>query len=206
MRSVQYSIPLDRDYAMEQIDERVRLRGHAFERLGGLALKAFLVQSAARGAIRNCYAPFYVWENDSAITDFLGGPLFGGVVESFGRPSVVDRRVLEFAVVDPNVRPTVATFETTGSDHGSQASPLFQAEGRRHRSATTLPGLVAACTLVDTQAWTITRVRLWAHDGSIAGVGPGAERFDVLRSVGPALGNLPSDPSGRTACRLSESP
>jgi hypothetical protein len=190
VRSLQYSISLDGDYAMEQIDERVRLRGHAFERLGGLALKAFLVQSAARGAVRNCYAPFYVWENDLAITDFLVGPLFGGVVESFGRPTVVDRRVLEFAVVDPNVRPTVATFETAESDHGSQASSLFQTEGRHHRNATKLPGLLAACTFVDTQAWTITRVRLWAHDGSIAGVGPGAERFDVLRAVGPALGKI----------------
>lgn len=194
MRSVRYLIPLAGNFAMEQIDERVRLRGHAFERLDGLAVKAFLVQSVAKGAMRNCYAPFYVWDDDLAIAHFLAGPLFGGVIESFGRPSVIDRRVLEFAVVDRSIRPTVATLETVESDHASQPSSLFQLESRRHRNAKNLPCLMAARTLLDTQAWTTTRVRLWGNDDSIADVGPGAERFDVLRAVGPALDRSNHDP------------
>jgi Domain of unknown function (DUF4865) len=72
--------------------------------LDGLLMKAVLVRSIDNGAARNCYAPFYVWRDDSAITRFLTEPLFGGVLESFGRPSVIDRRVLEFAVADRSGR------------------------------------------------------------------------------------------------------
>jgi hypothetical protein len=39
MRSTHYPIELARTYDMTQIEERVRLRGQAFERLDGLALK-----------------------------------------------------------------------------------------------------------------------------------------------------------------------
>ena len=60
MRSTHYPIELGPTYDMAQIEERVRLRGHAFERLDGLALKAFLVRSVSNGATANCYAPFYV--------------------------------------------------------------------------------------------------------------------------------------------------
>jgi hypothetical protein len=186
MRSTQYPIELARNYDMTQIEERVRLRGQAFERLDGLALKAFLVRSASTGAKHNCYAPFYVWNDDLAIARFLTGPLFAGVIESFGRPNVIERRVIEFAVVDRSVRPTLATFETAQSDTATQPPSLWQAESRHHRDVLQAPGLLAACTLVDVQAWTTTRVRLWANEASARNVGREAERFDVLRVVGPA--------------------
>ena len=187
MRSIHYPIELARTYDMTQIEERVRLRGQAFERLDGLALKAFLVQSASNGAMGNWYAPFYVWNDDLAIARFLTGPLFGGVIESFGRPSVIEQRVIEFAVVDRSVRPTLATFETAQADTAIQPPSLWQIESRHHRDIIQAPGLLAACTLVDVQTWTTTRVRLWADEDSARNVGPGAERFDVLRVVGPAL-------------------
>jgi hypothetical protein len=187
MRSAHYPIALAPDFDMARIDDRVRSRGHVFDRLDGLLMKAFLVQSIANGAARNCYAPFYVWRDDSAITNFLTGPLFGGVIESFGRPSVIERRVLEFAVADRSVRPTLATFETAAVERATPPSTVAEVEGRRHRAALREPGLVAACTLLDTGAWGITRVRLWADAASVRDVGPEAERFDVLLAVGPAL-------------------
>lgn len=187
MRSTHYPIGLAPDFDMARIDERVRSRGHAFDRLDGLLMKAFLVQSIANGAARNCYAPFYLWSDDSAITRFLTGPLFGGVVESFGRPGVIDRRVLEFAVADRSGRPALATFETAAVGRATSPSTLAEAEGRWHRAALREPGLVAACTLLDTATWSVTRVRLWADAASARDVGPEAERFDVLLAVGPAL-------------------
>jgi uncharacterized protein DUF4865 len=162
-------------------------RKQAFERLDGLALKAFLVRSASNDAMGNWYAPFYVWNDDLAIARFLTGPLFAGVIESFGRPSVIERRVIEFAVVDRSVRPTLATFETAKSETATQPPSLWQTESRHHRDVLQAPGLLAACTLVDVQTWTTTRVRLWADEDSAGNVGREAERFDVLRVVGPAL-------------------
>lgn len=187
MRSTHYPIELAPTYDMAQIEERVRLRGHAFERLDGLALKAFLVRSKSNGARHNCYAPFYVWNDDAAIARFLTGPLFAGVIESFGRPSVIEQRVLEFAVADRRVRPSFATFETATWDTATQPPSLWQTESRLHREVLKMPGLQAACTLVDVQTWTATRVRLWADEDSAKDVGPEAGRFDVLRVVGPAL-------------------
>jgi hypothetical protein len=64
---------------------------------------------------------------------------------------------------------------------------LWQAESRHHRDVLQAPGLLAACTLVDVQAWTTTRVRLWANEAGARNAGREAERFDVLRVVGPAL-------------------
>ncbi|MGB6354639.1 MAG: DUF4865 family protein [Steroidobacteraceae bacterium] len=189
MRSTHYPIELAATFDMAQIEERVRLRGHAFEHLDGLAMKAFLVQSVAKGATRNRYAPLYVWDSDRAISEFLIGPLFGGVIESFGRPNVIDRRVLVFAVTDRSVHPTLATFETAVSDPAARPAELWEFEARRHREILQTPGLLMACTLLDTQGWNITRVQLWANEDSAqaAGVGPDAERFEVLRAVGPAL-------------------
>jgi hypothetical protein len=187
MRSTHYPIELAPAYDMTQIEERARLRGHAFERLDGLALKAFLVRSVSKGVTGNYYAPFYVWNDDSAIARFLTGPLFAGVIESFGRPSVIERRVLEFAVADRRVRPLLATFETAKADTATQPTSLWQTESRFHREVLRAPGLHAACTLVDVQTWTTTRVRLWADADSARKVSPEAERFDVLRVVGPAL-------------------
>jgi hypothetical protein len=187
MRSTHYPIQLAPTYDMAQIEERARLRGHAFERLDGLALKAFLVRSVSRGATGNCYAPFYVWNDDSAIARFLTGPLFAGVIESFGRPSVIERRVLEFAVADRRVRPSLATLETAKWDTATQPPSLWQTESRHHLEVLRAPGLFAACTLMDVQTWTATRVRLWADEDCARDVGFEAERYDVLRVVGPAL-------------------
>jgi hypothetical protein len=40
---------------------------------------------ATRGSTVNEYAPFYLWTRAEALAGFLGGPLFGAVVASFGR-------------------------------------------------------------------------------------------------------------------------
>jgi Domain of unknown function (DUF4865) len=56
MRSIQYPFQLPRDFDMAQIDELVRVRGQAFANLEGLAFKAFLTRSAAKGAAGNRYA------------------------------------------------------------------------------------------------------------------------------------------------------
>jgi hypothetical protein len=100
---------------------------------------------------------------------------------------VIERRVIEFTVTDRSVRPTLATFETAKADTATQPPSLWQTESRFHREVLHAPGLHVACTLVDVQAWTTTRVRLWADADSARDVSPEAERFDVLRVVGPAL-------------------
>lgn len=186
MRSIQYPIHLPRDFDMAQIDERVRARGQAFADLEGLAFKAFLTQSAAKGATGNCYAPFYVWSDPDAIDPFLAGPLFGAVMQSFGRPNLLDRHVLEFGVADRSVVPTLATFETRQPGTADGLAAIHDAEKTEQRRASGMPGLLLASSLIDFSSWTVTRVRLWANEASVSAP-DNAERFDVLLAVGPAL-------------------
>ena len=186
MRSIQYPIQLPRDFEMAQIDARVQARGHAFADLEGLAFKAFLVQSVALGGARNVYAPFYVWNDPEAIGRFLAGPLFAAVTESFGRPNLLERLVLEFAVADRSVVPTIATFETRQPHEADSLVAIREAERVEQQRALGQPGLLLAASLIDFSSWTVTRVRLWADAAGAAAAGD-AERFDVLLAVGPAL-------------------
>src|SRR5258706_9987559 len=105
MRSLHCPITLPDTFDMQTIERRVRERAPAFEGLPGLALKVFLATSIAQGASRNLYAPFYVWTDAAGMADFLGGPLFHAVTESFGRPAAFDRQVLAFGIASRDIRP-----------------------------------------------------------------------------------------------------
>ena len=60
MYSMQYRVQLPTNYDMEIIRDRVRRTGHLMDGYPGLEFKAYLIQEKAKGAMENCYAPFYV--------------------------------------------------------------------------------------------------------------------------------------------------
>src|SRR4051812_21524403 len=115
MRSLHYPIALPDDFDMSTLQRRVDEKAHLFESLPGLRFKAFLASSRAQGDRRNAYAPFYVWDDDEAASGFLRGALFAAVIESFGRPAVLDRSVLAFALGEGRVVPRLATLEVIAS-------------------------------------------------------------------------------------------
>jgi len=187
MRSLHYPIALPDDHDMAAIARRVNEKAHLFESLPGLGFKAFLASERARGAARNAYAPFYVWDDDRAAQSFLRGPLFAGVIDGFGRPAVLDRPVLAFAFGDRRILPRIATLETIGSDGAERPARIADREAALQVDTLALPGAFAAIAVLDTLAWSVTRVRLWAEEGSVRGVGAEAQRYDVLRVVGPGI-------------------
>jgi len=187
MRSLHYPIALPDDFDMAAIAARVGEKAHLFESLPGLAFKAFLASSRAQGAASNAYAPFYVWDDDQAALSFLQGPLFAGVIDGFGRPAVLDRPVLAFAFGDRRVLPRFATLETIVSTGVERPAQIAHREAALQLDALALPGAFAAAAVLDTAAWSVTRVRLWADAASARGVGPDALRYDVLRVVGPGI-------------------
>jgi hypothetical protein len=187
VRSLHYPIALATDFDMQAIEQRVRDKAHLFAEIAGLRFKAFLASSRAEGAAANSYSPFYVWDDDAAMSAFLRGPLFGAVIDSFGRPAVHDAPVLAFGLGDRRVEPRLATFETVATDPVARPDGIARAEETLHRAALDTPGLFAACTTLDTVAWTVTRVRLWADEAGARDVPADARRLRVLRAVGPAL-------------------
>jgi hypothetical protein len=187
VRSIQYPIVLPNGYDMSLIGQRARTKAPLFDSLPGLELKAFLTASTDDGAPQNLYLPFYVWEDSLAIARFLGGPLFGAVIDSFGRPPVLDRQVLEFGVADRDVVPSLATFETMSADRAARPPEIWRWERWAQRQALELPGLFAACSTIDTVSWMVTRVRFWASASAVRGISRDAARMRVAGLAGRAV-------------------
>lgn len=81
MIALDYAIPLPRGYDTRRLRARAAETAPLFDRHPGLVWKAFLLREA-----EPAYAAFSLWQSAAAAADFLDGPLFGGTVESFGRP------------------------------------------------------------------------------------------------------------------------
>jgi hypothetical protein len=187
MRSLHYPIRLPDAFDMRTIERRVRDRASAFDGLEGLALKAFLMTSIAQGADENLYAPFYVWDNEAAMADFLSGPLFHAVIQSFGRPRVFDRPVLQFNIASRNFAPQVATIEEIALDAKQPIIDAYWAESAAQRRALNQPGLFAAASVLDAASWTVSRIGLWHSAADASDVSADAQRLSVLAVVGNAV-------------------
>jgi len=186
MRSLHYPITLPDGHDMPSVVQRVHDKAPAFQRLPGLVLKAFLAGFRAHGAPANLYAPFYVWDDAAAMHDFLAGPLFAGVVASFGRPRVLDRHVLAFDVADRHAWPDIATLEDVALDATRPVAAALQDETQAHRRVLDLAGLFAAATVLDSERWTATRIRLWQTRHAGPHLPAGGQRLSVLAVVGSA--------------------
>ena len=91
MYSMQYRVQLPADYDMEIIRDRVRRTGHLMDGYPGLEFKAYLIQEKAKGAMENCYAPFYVWNDIEGMRSFCWGePGYSSIVRDFGRHPIQD--------------------------------------------------------------------------------------------------------------------
>ena len=187
MRSLHYPITLPDAFDMRTIERRVRDRASAFDGLEGLALKAFLATSIAQGADKNLYAPFYVWDNEAAMAEFLSGPLFHAVIQSFGRPRVFDRSVLQFNVASRDFAPRLATIEEMALDAEQPVIDAYWAESAAQRRTLSQPGLFAAASVLDSSNWTVSRIALWRSAADASHVSADARRLGVLAVVGNAV-------------------
>jgi hypothetical protein len=187
MRSLYYPITLPDEFDMRAIERRVRDRAVAFEGVEALALKAFLVTSTAQGAPRNLYAPFYVWDHAAAMAEFLGGPLFHAVTESFGRPQAFDRQVLQFNIACRDFSPRVATIEEIAVDPKRPIIDAYWDESAAHRRTLIRAGLYAAATVLDVASWTIHRIGLWRSTTDASRSSANAQHLSVLAVVGNAV-------------------
>jgi hypothetical protein len=90
MLVMNYQLTLPRATDMEALRERIPLIGQRFDNLPGLGFKAFLFRTQGEnGSPVNQYAPFYVWNDQTAANRFLWeGGGFDGVVGAYGRPVV----------------------------------------------------------------------------------------------------------------------
>jgi len=181
MIAMQYSFTLPADYDMAIIDRRIREKGPLLDNLPGLKFKAYLTArkgDATTGSRDNFYAPFYVWNKDEGLSDFLCGPGFAGVTESFGWPQV-KTWVVWRADVSPDIRKArFATREIIQTDPHAPLAEIRRRESEEAAAEITLGKALASVAAFEPTSWTRVRFRLLA-DLSKDGSRPGVQAYNV---------------------------
>ena len=135
MISMQYNISLPSDYDMEIIKERVKQNGKKTDGFPDLNMKAYLIAEKSRfDNYENQYAPFYLWEKEDGMNQFLLGGPFNNIISSFGRPKVNNWVVLhqdinksdeqQFAVVQIIPVPITSDLTKVWSDEKETFSKI----------------------------------------------------------------------------------
>ncbi len=183
-----YAHRLPADYDIDIIRNRAGARGHLFDAIAELYFKAFLLRERGRfGASQNEYSSLYLWRRDDGFRDFLVDGRTRSVTDSFGRPQIETRFVLDAHRGEAkNARFLYRQQQDIPGD--TDLTSAFAEEIARNREAAGRPGMVAAAVGVDAQTWTFTRVLLSEREpaGSTQGTA-----YQVLYLAQPLLMELP---------------
>ncbi|MFH8683696.1 DUF4865 family protein [Streptomyces lydicus] len=188
MHAMQYAIPLPADYDMEIIRHRVRSRGHLLDDFEGLGLKAYGVRERGTdGSPVNEYAPFYLWADPAAMSRFLLGDGFRGVIRDFGRPAVRHWQGLFHRPGPAAGRPPGAfSRRTEALPEGADPATVVADAVARHQELAATEGVFATSLALDPRRWGLVHFTLWA-DAVPEGSG---DRYQVLHLSAPGLDRL----------------
>lgn len=181
MIAMQYSFTLPGDYDMTIIDRRIRDKGPLLDNFPNLKFKAYLSArkaDAVTSSTENLYAPFYVWEKGEGLSDFICGPGFETLTQSFGWPQVKTWIVWN-AEVSKHIR--AARFATREIIDIEPYAPL--AEIRKRESDAVSADVarneaLASVAAFEPGSWTEVRFRLWA-DLPKSARQPGTQTYNV---------------------------
>ena len=96
MITAHYAHRLPADYDIDIMRSRAGARGHLFDATPELYFKAFLLRERGRfGATQNEYSSLYLWRKDEGFRNFLVDGRTKSVTDSFGRPQIEMRFVLD---------------------------------------------------------------------------------------------------------------
>ena len=183
-----YAHRLPADYDIDIVRKRAAARGHLFDAIPELYFKGFLLRERGRyGAIANEYSSLYLWRADRGFRDFLVDGRTKSVTDSFGRPQIETRFVLDALKGRADSTRFVYKQEQDISPDADLTS-AFAAEIERNREAAKQAGVVASAVGVDAQSWKVTRVLLSEKEPT--GREPGLA-YQVLYLARPLLSELP---------------
>jgi len=182
-----YAHRLPADYDLSIIQSRAKARGHLFDAIPELYFKGFLLRERGRfGAIQNEYSSLYLWRKDEGFRDFLVDGRTKSVTDSFGRPQIETRFVLDALKGGSDVARFLKEERTIA--HDTDLTSAFAEEIARNREASQQTGVFAAMVGLDAQNWKFTRVLLSERDPSGA---KGEEAYQILYLAKPLLETLP---------------
>ncbi|OEU97332.1 hypothetical protein AN217_04975 [Streptomyces qinglanensis] len=196
MYAKQYEVTLPADYDMGIIRKRVADFGHILDDRAGLALKAYVIRErGADGSPVNQYAPFYLWNDTCAMSNFLvGGGGFQGIIRDFGRPAVhhwtgIASQTGPARGATPKAASRRLTDITVDSDPtGMGITNLIQNEIDELQDLAQRDGVHTAALAVDPRHWQLMRFILWEH--AVPEAEDATERYEVLHLSTPHLSDL----------------
>ncbi|KIF81307.1 DUF4865 family protein [Noviherbaspirillum autotrophicum] len=164
MIAMQYSLVLPADYDMGIIDRRIAERGHVTDGFPGLAFKAYLHarKQGMPAASDNLYAPFYLWHTTEGMNEFLCGPGFVGLTQSFGWPSVRTWAVWHAQMKQEIAEARYAVRETVPIPPHADLAALRRAESDRSREMHFSHDVLATLAGFDPTHWCLVRFQLWS--------------------------------------------
>jgi hypothetical protein len=185
---VHYAHRLPADYDISIIRNRAKSRSHLFDAIPDLHFKAFLLRERGRfGAIQNEYSSLYLWRRDEGFRDFLVDGRTKSVTDSFGRPQIETRFVLDALKGSGGTARFLYKQERTIA-HDSDLTSAFAEEIARNREVAQEAGVVASTVGVDAQNWKFTRVVLSERE---PGGSKGEEAYQILYLAKPLFEILP---------------
>jgi hypothetical protein len=183
-----YAHRLPADYDIKIIRDRAGRRGHLFDAIPELYFKALLLRERGRfGASQNEYSSLYLWRKDEGFRDFLVDGRTKSVTDSFGRPQIETRFVLD-ALKGSSDAARFLYKQEQAIAHDTDLTSAFAEEIARNREAAQEAGVVAAAVSVDAELWKFTRVMLSEREPSGA---KGEEAYQILYLAKPLLETLP---------------
>ena len=183
-----YAHRLPADYDIQIILSRAAARGHLFDAIPELYFKAFLLRERGRfGAIANEYSSLYLWRKDEGFRDFLVDGRTKSVTDSFGRPQIETRFVLD-ALKGDGKEARFLFKQERDIPLDADLTSAFAEEIVRNREAVREAGVVAAAVGVDAQRWKFSRVQVLEREPSGSEQGTA---YQVLYLARPLLRELP---------------
>ncbi|MCC8395579.1 DUF4865 family protein [Paraburkholderia sp. MMS20-SJTR3] len=153
----QYENRLPSDYDMAVIRERGRNRGVLWDKTEGLAFKAFALRERGRhGAQHNAYTSIYLWLEEGAVAQFVTGPRFKPVLESFGRPPIQTWLPIDVRVGHSGAALSIYREDLPVPERTDLVS-LRVSETARNAEVAAHADTIAAVVGLDVQNWRLAR-------------------------------------------------
>ncbi|WP_371797423.1 DUF4865 family protein [Streptomyces sp. NBC_01718] len=172
--------------------------GHVLDDRAGLGLKAYVIRERGiDGSPVNQYAPFYLWNDTSAMAHFLvGRGGFQNIVRDFGRPAA-----LHWAGIACHAGPARKAFPRAASRRltpipadsdpdatGLGLAELIEREVEELRGIARREDVHTVALAFDPQSWQLMRFVLW--EDAVAPDEAATECYEVLHLSAPGMTRL----------------
>lgn len=179
-----YQFTLPPAFDMNAIRRRIEEKHHLFDQYDGLLWKVWLLSDGSRQPDHhNGYAPLYLFEHSSALRDFLLGPLYAGVTQTFGW-------------VQPASGPLLGAGADAQQLLGARSCSLMVTEAHSHpgllaqvgRRPPTGNGLLGHVTMFDVARMQLRHYAFWDRDAAdVPTPAGGGQVYEVGAVSAPAL-------------------